>query len=265
MTRDMMHRLLHAAVIATACAAVPATAIAAGLPQLILVGDSTMASETGYGDALCKLFKPEVACLNRAKGGRSTSSYRAEGSWNAVLQELHNAPADRTTYVLIQFGHNDQPGKPGRSTDLATEYPANLAHYVREVQAAHATPILVTPLTRRDFRDGQLQNTLVPWADAMRKVAREEHVQLLDLNADSAAAVQAMGETEADTLAMAPPPPASTPTSTPEPAQKGERYRGFDHTHLGAKGAAYFSQMVAREWRQATPDIGAALNADAAK
>ena len=55
----------------------------------------------------------------------------------------------RTTYVLIQFGHNDQPGKAERTTDLATEFPANLARYVDEVRAAGAMPVLVTPLTRR--------------------------------------------------------------------------------------------------------------------
>jgi lysophospholipase L1-like esterase len=58
-------------------------------------------------------------------------------------------------HVLIQFGHNDQPGKPGRSTDLASEYPANLKRYVDEVRAAGGQPVLVTPLTRRSFRDGQ--------------------------------------------------------------------------------------------------------------
>jgi lysophospholipase L1-like esterase len=34
--------------------------------------------------------------------------------------------------VLIQFGHNDQPGKPERSTDLATEFPVFMRQYVAE-------------------------------------------------------------------------------------------------------------------------------------
>lgn len=250
-------RLMAAALVAAACS----SASAAESSRVILVGDSTMASETGYGDALCKLFKPDVTCVNRGKGGRSTSSYRAEGSWDAILQLLREPSSGRTTYVLIQFGHNDQPGKPGRSTDLATEYPANLARYVQEVQAAHAVPILVTPLTRRDFRDGQLQNTLAPWADAMRKVAQENHAVLLELNADSSKAVQAMGSADADTLAMAP--PLSGPNPEPPQAQKGEHYRGFDHTHLGAKGADYFSRIVARELRETIPELNTALTKDA--
>jgi lysophospholipase L1-like esterase len=130
--------------------------------------------------------------------------------------------------VLIQFGHNDQPGKPGRSTDLATEFPVNLARYVAETRALGAMPVLVTPLTRRRFRDGVLTNDLRPWAEAARAVAAAQHVPLLDLNASSAAAVQAMGEAQADTLAEAPP-------GAPR----------FDRTHLGPRGACLFGGMVA--------------------
>ena len=67
-----------------------------------------------------------VTCINMAKGGRSSGSYRAEGSWTQVMERLKSSTGFKATYVLIQFGHNDQPGKPGRSTDLATEFPVNL-------------------------------------------------------------------------------------------------------------------------------------------
>src|SRR6476659_3027643 len=106
-------------------------------------------------------------------------------------------PGYKDIWVVIQFGHNDQPGKPGRSTDLATEFPANLARYVDEARAAGAKPILVTPLSRRTFRGGRLDNDLAPWAGAVRKVAARKNVPLLDLNADSAAAIAAMGEAAA--------------------------------------------------------------------
>ena len=86
--------------------------------RIILVGDSTMNTKTGYGDALCALFKPDVKCINLAKGGRSSKSFRAEGLWDNVQTLLKDGAAYRATYVLIQFGHNDQPGKALRSTDL---------------------------------------------------------------------------------------------------------------------------------------------------
>jgi lysophospholipase L1-like esterase len=126
--------------------------------------------------------------------------------------------------VLLQLGHNDQPGKPGRSTDLATEFGPNLSAYVREVKATGAEIILITPLTRRSFKDGLLTNDLRPWAEAVIRVAEAEQVPVFDLNAVSHAAVQALGQQEADTLAEAPP--------------------RFDRTHLGPKGAAYFADMV---------------------
>ncbi len=210
--------------------------------RVVLVGDSTMNTRTGYGDALCALFKPDVKCINLAKGGRSSKSFRAEGLWDTVQTLLKDREPYRETYVLLQFGHNDQPGKAERSTDLATEFPMNMARYVAEVNALGGTPVLVTPLTRRSFHDGALKNDLVPWADAIRLVAKNKSVPLIDLNEKSAAAVAAMGTVEADTLAEEPP-GKSTPSR-------------FDHTHLGPKGASFFAKMMARELSRAIPEFG---------
>ena len=229
--------------------------------RIILVGDSTMAVKSGYGPGFCADVISAVTCLNMAKGGRSSSSYRAEGSWDQVIEQLHSNSKFQATYVLIQFGHNDQPGKPGRSTDLATEFPANIKRYVDEVKSTGARPILVTPLTRRSFRDGQLKNDLDAWAAATRKVAGDEHVPVLELNAESSAAIQKMGPVEANTLAMAPPPPevadtaASGNSVSVSKPPAGSTAPSFDYTHLGAKGAAYFGGMVADELVHAVPEL----------
>lgn len=225
-------------------------------PQLrvILVGDSTMATKSGYGDALCARFKPEVDCVNLARGGRSSGSFRAEGLWNRVQELLtQSSSGGIATYVLIQFGHNDQPGKPGRSTDLVTEFPVNMARYVNEVKQWGGVPVLLTPLTRRSFRDGVLENNLKPWADVIEKVAQQTQAVLLPLNAESHAAVQAMGEAEADTLAVAPPPPKVEANASSDPNKlepQGSAKSAFDRTHVGVKGAAYFANMVERQLRQ---------------
>src|SRR3954471_16728735 len=179
--------------------------------KIILVGDSTTQVGSGWGGSFCAYHVTSfLACLNLGRGGRSSGSYRAEGSWDVALGEMRTS-GYRNVWVLIQFGHNDQPGKPGRSTDLATEFPANLARYVDEARAAGAIPILVTPLSRRIFRNGRLDNDLEPWAAAIRKVAAQKHVPLIDLNADSAAAIAAMGEGAADRLAQVPPGSAPAP------------------------------------------------------
>jgi lysophospholipase L1-like esterase len=245
----MKHPVLLLAGMALACsaAAAPSTSDAPRPPvRVILVGDSTMASKSGYGDALCGRFTPEVTCINKARGGRSTSSFRKEGHWDEIQQTLRDKGAFAASYVLVQFGHNDQPGKPGRSTDLATEFPVNMARYALETTSLGAVPVLVTPLTRRSFEGAELRDTLGPWAEATRKAAAAEHAPLLDLNADSSAAVQAMGQVEADTLS----PPQRLAS---EPA--GEPKGGIDRTHLGRKGAEYFARMVERELTQAVPEL----------
>ncbi|MDB5433526.1 MAG: hydrolase [Caulobacter sp.] len=203
--------------------------------RIILVGDSTVAKDSGWGNAFCADTTPDVTCLNMARGGRSTRSYRDAGTWAEVMAELHRAGPWKATYVLIQFGHNDQSTDPARHTDLATEFPANLSAYIREVRAAGATPILVTPLTRRKFTaDGQVAPDLAPWAAATRAVAVREHVPLLDLYADSVTAIQGLGPDGAATLAMEGHP---------------------DATHLGSKGAALFSGMLERDLTREVPAL----------
>ncbi len=173
----------------------------------MLVGDSTTAVQGGWGPSFCaKHVTSFAACINLARGGRSSGNYRTEGSWALAMNEIRSGGFN-DTYVLVQFGHNDQPGKPGRSTDLATEFPANLKIYVDDIRAAGGKPVLVTPLTRRQFKDGKLVDDLGPWAEAVRKVAVETGTPLVDLHADSSAAVQAMGAAEATRFAQRLPSP----------------------------------------------------------
>jgi lysophospholipase L1-like esterase len=254
---NMKKRLLSLAALALGLSAMAAHAAPQPPIRVILVGDSTMQTKSGYGDALCARFTPEVTCVNLAKGGRSTKSFRAEGRWDEVQRMLRDGGKFSKNYVLVQFGHNDQPGKQERSTDLVTEFPANMARYAAETRALGGVPVLVTPLTRRTFKGQYLANDLAPWAEATRRMAAQEHAVLLDLNTDSYNAVQAMGQAEADTLAMAPPPASITglPTDPNKVEPQGAAKSAFDRTHLGAKGAALFAKMVAGEFAAAVPDV----------
>jgi lysophospholipase L1-like esterase len=247
--------------------------------KILLIGDSTVQAGSGWGGAFCSHHVTSfAACVNLGRGGRSSASYIAEGSWQLALNEM-STPGFASTYVLIQFGHNDQPGKPGRSTDLEKEFPVNIARYVTEARAKGAMPILVTPLTRRQFKVGKLDNDLVPWADAIRRIAKETNTPLLDLNADSAAAVQALGPVLSARFAQLPPSPdvaASLQTGTtiaaatgvPQPPAAavvspaaaspdtlGDPKLAFDYTHLGREGAEFFSAMITRELISAAPAL----------
>ena len=198
--------------------------------RIFFIGDSTMATKNGYGDAICNWLKDKAECFNLAKNGRSSKSFREEGLWQQATAQMKNNPNQLNQWVLIQFGHNDQPGKPGRSTDLATEYPVNLEKYVVETRAAGANPILVTPLIRRSFKAGQHQDDLIEWATAMKGVAARLNVPLIDLHQLSKQHVIAVGEDKADQY-------AETPKGTPK----------FDRTHLGPLGACVFGAMVLQQ------------------
>ena len=224
--------------------------------RVILVGDSTMASNSGYGDALCARFVAQVKCINLARGGRSTSSFRVEKRWDEVQELLRDSSGYSVSYVLVQFGHNDQPGKAPRSTDLVTQFPANMARYASEVKELGGVPVLVTPLTRRSFKGDYLKDDLAPWAAATRRVAAENKLAVIDLNTISAEAVQKMGSFDADTLAQEPPPAkpvesASSAAAEPQGAPKSK----FDRTHVGPKGAELFSGMVALELKRLFPSL----------
>jgi lysophospholipase L1-like esterase len=269
--------LLSCALLASCAVAPKGPTPAAQTPvkpsKIILIGDSTVAVQGGWGGSFCAEHVTSfAACVNLARGGRSSGSYIAEGSWEVALAEART-PGYVNTWVLIQFGHNDQPGKPGRSTDLATEFPAYLRRYVTEARAAGAKPVLVTSLTRRMFKDGKLLNDLRPWAESMIAVAAEMQVPLIDLNASSNDAVQRMGGVEAARFAQRRPtqevlaaagtgttiPAATEVNDVPPPAAAvpgmAQPKLSFDYTHLGRVGADYFSAMVTAELARQVPDM----------
>jgi lysophospholipase L1-like esterase len=212
---------------------------AAGPVRIVLVGDSTVNDEGGWGPGFRAAFRPDVTILNLAKNGRSSKSFRDEGLWAPAL----TAHAD---YILIQFGHNDQPGKgPDRETDAATTYRANLSRYIDEAVAAGARPVLVTSIVRRNFTpDGKIvRDALVPYVEAAREVAAQKKVPLIDLYTATLRQAESLGPdgcSEIDALDAA-----------------GKR----DHTHLGPKGRMTIGAIAAAEFVKLFPDLQSYLAA----
>ena len=144
--------------------------------KIVLVGDSTVNDEGGWGEGfratLIEGISPPPEVINLAKNGRSSKSFRDEGLWAPAL-------AAKPDFILIQFGHNDEPGKgPERETGPTTTYRANMIRYVEEARAAGATPILVTSIVRRNFNpDGKIKRDhMVPYveeAGALAEAIRE--------------------------------------------------------------------------------------------
>lgn len=201
--------------------------------RIALAGDSTVTDESGWGRGFREFFGPKVTCVNLARSGRSSKSYRDEGHWERVI-------AAQADYVLIQFGHNDQPGKgPARETDPATTYRANLSSYVEEARAAGAKPVLVTSIVRRNFdANGKVKaDLLVPYVEEVRKLAAELGVPLIDLYSLTKEQAERLG------------PAGSAELGVRAPDGK------LDTTHLGPKGQQEIGRMAAQELVRAFPAL----------
>src|SRR5215472_16917386 len=146
--------------------------------RIELVGDSTQTDNAGYGRGFCANLTAAVDCVNMAKGGASTKTFRQIGLWDKAI-------ASRPDYMLIQFGHNDEVSETHNDRQVPIDvYRQNLRTFIAEARAAGVKPILVTPLTRRYFgKDGKIHSDLTAYCDAMKEVAAEQHVPLIDLQA----------------------------------------------------------------------------------
>lgn len=199
-----------------ACATVPQSD-----PVVIaLVGDSTVTDEKGWGGAFAAAIGDRATVLNFAVGGRSAKSFLDESRLPAVLDA-------RPDYVLIQFGHNGQPGKGAyRETDPDGSYRDFLVTYINAFRSVGAEPIIVSSVTRRRFDDtGHIRSTLGPWAHAAGAVAAEQGVAFVDLHSRSIEMHNRLG-------------PEASMTFNPEPD---------DVTHFNGAGAAAIVALVFAE------------------
>jgi pectinesterase len=211
--------------------------------RIVLVGDSTVTDGSGWGFGFKQYLGPGAACVNTAANGRSSRSFIDEGRWRDAL-------AVRGDYYLIQFGHNDEPGKgPERETDPDTTYREFMSDYIREARAAGAVPVLVTSLSRRQWGDdGRIHSTLGPYVDVVKEIAAAENVPLIDLHARSIALYEQLGREGCDEL---------SPMDKKEPNK-------IDNTHLNAKGSQVIGAIVAEELAHVEPKLAPHIQAPAA-
>lgn len=217
--------------------------VSAGEPariKIVLVGDSTVTDNAGWGLGFKQFVDPARAeVINTAKGGRSSMSFIKEDRWKKAL-EL------KGDYYLIQFGHNDEPGKPGRSTTL-DEYRAYMNRYVDEARAAGVKPILVTSLVRRQFDRAdphKINSSLTGHADIVKEIAAAKNVPLIDLHARSKALCEKLGRDGCLVFS---------------PMKKSGEKTVPDGTHLNDQGYVLFARLVVEELRAAVPDLAPVL------
>ncbi len=219
-------------------------------PVIFMCGDSTMSDkplspphpERGGGQLLPMYFDPQVKVVNLAINGRSSKSFRDENRWQPVLERMQ--PGD---YVIIQFGHNDsKQDARDRFTGPFGSFKQNLERYVREAREKQGAPILATPVARRSFvTDGKTRDTPGDYAVAVRQVAAEQKVPLLDLEKRTRELLEKLGPERSRKLFL-----------WYEPGEFESLPGGKqDNTHFNAYGASRMCDLATAEIRAQVPEL----------
>lgn len=215
--------------------------------KIFMAGDSTMSiketkayPETGWGMPFAYFWDSTIEIVNRAKNGRSTKTFISEGLWKSIADE-----ASEGDYVLIQFGHNDESKQKTDRYTTPDEYKANLTKFVKEARAKKAIPILLTPVSRRKFVNGNQVETHAEYSPLVKEVAKALNVPLIDLDAKSMELYQQMGE-ENSKLLFDQVVPGENP-NYPE----GK----IDNTHFNELGARKIAEIVLAELKNLNLDL----------
>lgn len=190
-----------------------------------LIGDSTVCEygddsknydieRAGWGENIGSYFNDNVSFVNLAISGRSARSFTYEANYQQFLKGIKAGD-----YVFIQFGHNDQKADDLTLEDTSKRYRHSspigdetvegsfsyylYTYYIKVAKEKGATPVLVTPIVRREFKDGKVQDlhysviegeNTVSYDDAMRQLAKRLNVAMIDLNAKTQALYNELGE-----------------------------------------------------------------------
>lgn len=206
-----------------------------------IIGDSTVDNNKppfrGWGWALPEYVREGITVSNHGLSGTSTKSF-----WDQKLFEPIEAGMQAGDLLLIQFGHNDEKEDEERHTDPDTTYTENLKRYCDIAVSKGATPVLMTPVSRRFFLDDGINMlyTHGEYPGAVRRLAAKGGVALCDLKQLSRDLYLRLKADLTEKLFVV--------------LEKGE-HPDFpdghvDKTHFNAVGAAIIARLVAEDLRK---------------
>ena len=214
-----------------------------------IAGDSTAANktadkrpETGWGEMLQQYFDPaKVAVVNEAKNGRSTKSFIDEKLWQSIVDRLKKGD-----WVFVEFGHNDEKKDKPAIYASPEDYKANLVKFIGETRAKGATPVLLTPVSRRKFDNGVLVKTHGEYPDAAKTVGGEQGVAVIDMESRSAAILTRYGNEGSRKLFL-----------QLKPGENPNYPNGVDdNTHFNPKGAGEMASLAVEGIREDRLKLG---------
>ncbi|MEC5199270.1 fibronectin type 3 domain-containing protein [Arthrobacter sp. PL16] len=209
-------------------------------PTVWLTGDSTVqtyrsdvAPQAGWGQMIDRFLSDDIAVDNRAIGGRSSKNFISQGRLDEVLRGIK--PGD---YLFVQFGHNDNSYGVDDRFAAPADYYEYLRTYVDGAKQRGATPVLVTPVSRRAFgADGKAVVSFPAYVEAVQKLAAETGTPVVDLAASSRAHLDEIGAEAAKSVYLHV--PAGVYPSRPAGT--------VDDTHFQEYGAIQMARLVAED------------------
>ena len=196
-----------------------------------LIGDSTVAEQSGWGPAFAERFDRRAKILNYAKNGATLQ---------ALSKKLDELVQHQPDYVLIRFGHNDQ-----KRYDT-TVYQDHLKSYVERIRKSGGQPVIVSSVTRRSFdANGKIVSnlvknekysykaTLTDYANAAEAVAEELNLPFIDLHRISMAHHNQIGREASMTY----------------------NFKEGDKTHFNQKGAEAIADLILEELKTVVPEL----------
>lgn len=213
---------------------------ATDVPTLWLCGNSTVVDQdfepwASWGQMITRWFTDGIAVGNYAESGETASTFIAAGRLKKSLQHMKEGD-----YIVMEFGHNDQKQKfagAGAYYNFAT----CLKQFVDEARAKGATPIFATPTQRRMFdKQGKIMETHANYPDAMRWVARDLGVQVIELHDMTRTFFETLGVEDSKRSLV----------HYPAGTFPGQAKAFEDNTHFNPYGAYEISKMVVEGMKQ---------------
>lgn len=194
----------------------------------------------GWGELIGSYFTNDVTVKNNAISGSSTKSFATSGNYSNIMKGLSEGD-----YFLISFGHNDERcaltlyADPFGASNVRGSYKWNLKHnYIDPALEAGATPVLISPVVRRYFWEGEFVNPQLhsAYATAMKELVAEyaDHgitIPYIDLHEKMSALYEELGEEGTKEL-------------------HGLNSGNYDNTHLSKEGATYACEYITESMRE---------------
>ena len=226
---------------------------ATDVTTVFLAGNSTVVDQAdepyaAWGQMIPSFFQHgNIAVCNLAESGESLSSFISERRLEKALSMMKKGD-----YIFIEFGHNDQK-QTGTGIGAFTSFKKDLNRSIADVRAKGGIPVLVTSMNRRSFDSlGNIIHTLGDYPQAMRQVAAEQHIPLIDLNKMSKTLYEAWG------------PVQSLKAFVHYPANSfpGQEKALADNTHFSPYGAYEMARCVVKGINENIPELASHLKKD---